>query len=39
VAELPKEILCPCVSHVDLLHVLIQDLFLFRVRTNHKFEY
>jgi hypothetical protein len=28
-----------CVSHIDLLHVLIQDLFLFRVRPNPRFEY
>jgi hypothetical protein len=39
VAKLQEEILCPCVSHIDLLHVLIQDLFLFRVRPNPKFEY
>jgi hypothetical protein len=31
VAELQKEILCLCVFHIDLLHVLVQDLFLFRV--------
>jgi hypothetical protein len=39
VVELQKEILCPCVSHIDLLPVLVQDLFLFRVRLNPKFEY
>jgi hypothetical protein len=31
VAELREEILCLCVSHIDLLHVLVQALFLFRV--------
>jgi hypothetical protein len=31
--------LCPCVSHIDLLPVLVQDLFLFRVRHNPRFEY
>jgi hypothetical protein len=31
VAELWEEILCLYVSHIDLLPVLDQDLFLFRV--------
>jgi hypothetical protein len=31
VAELQEEIVCLCVSHIDLLLVLVQDLFLFRV--------
>jgi hypothetical protein len=26
-----KKILCLCVSHIDLLHILVQALFLFRV--------
>jgi hypothetical protein len=39
VAELREEILYPCVSHIDLLLVLVQDLFLFRVRPNPRFEY
>jgi hypothetical protein len=30
---------CVLVSHFDLLHVLVQDLFLFRVRANPRFEY
>jgi hypothetical protein len=34
-----KKILCLCVSHIDLLHVLVQDLFLFRVRSNTRFEF
>jgi hypothetical protein len=37
--KLQKEILCLCVSHIDLLSILIQDLFLFRVRPNPRFEY
>jgi hypothetical protein len=28
-----------CVSHIDLLPILVQDLFLFRVRHNSIFEY
>jgi hypothetical protein len=28
-----------CVSQFDLLPVLVQDLFLFRVRANPRFEY
>jgi hypothetical protein len=39
VAELQKEILCSCVSHIDLLPVIVQDLLLFRVRHNPRFEY
>jgi hypothetical protein len=39
IAELREEILCPCVSHIDLLPVLVQDLFLFRVKPNPRFEY
>jgi hypothetical protein len=31
VTELRKEILCLCVSHIDLLHVRIQALFLLTV--------
>jgi hypothetical protein len=31
VTELQKEILCLCVSHIDLLPVLVQDLFFFIV--------
>jgi hypothetical protein len=27
-----------CVSHIDLLPVLVPDLFLFRVRPNPRFE-
>jgi hypothetical protein len=38
VAELREEILCLYVSHIDLLPILIQDLFLFIVRPNHRFE-
>jgi hypothetical protein len=38
VAKLREEILCLCVSHIDLLPVLVQDLFLFRVRPNPRFE-
>jgi hypothetical protein len=38
VAELQEEISCLCVSHIDLLQVLIQDLFLFRVKPNPRFE-
>jgi hypothetical protein len=34
VAELQEEVLCLCVSHIDLLPVLVQVLFLFRVRPN-----
>jgi hypothetical protein len=34
-----KKILYPCVSHIDLLSVLVQDLFLFKVRSNPRFEY
>jgi hypothetical protein len=30
---------CVLVSHIDLLPVLVQDLFLFRVRPNTIFEY
>jgi hypothetical protein len=30
VAKLWEEILCLCISHIDLLHVLVQVLFLFR---------
>jgi hypothetical protein len=30
VAELQEEILCLCVSHIDLLPVLVQVLFLLR---------
>jgi hypothetical protein len=37
VAELQEEILCLFVSHIDLLHVLVQDLFLFRDRSNPRF--
>jgi hypothetical protein len=29
---------CVLVAHIDLLHVLVQELFLFRVRTNTKFK-
>jgi hypothetical protein len=39
VPELREEILCPCVSHIDLLPILVQDLFLFRVGPNPRFEY
>jgi hypothetical protein len=39
VAKLQEEILCPCVSHINSLPVLVQYLFLFRVRPNPKFEY
>jgi hypothetical protein len=39
VAEHREEILYPCVSHIDLLPILIQDLFLFRVRPNPRFKY
>jgi hypothetical protein len=28
-----------CVSHIDFLPILVQDLFLFRVRPNPTFEY
>jgi hypothetical protein len=31
VAELREKILCLCVSHIDLLSILVQALFLFRV--------
>jgi hypothetical protein len=31
VTELQEEILCLCVSHIDLLPDLVQDLFLFRL--------
>jgi hypothetical protein len=39
VAEHQEEILCPYAFHIDLLSVLVQDLFLFRVRPNPRFEY
>jgi hypothetical protein len=29
---------CIFVSHIDLLSILVQDLFLFRVRPNPRFE-
>jgi hypothetical protein len=38
IAKLWEEILCLCVSHIDLLHVLVQALFLFRVLPNPRFE-
>jgi hypothetical protein len=31
VTELQEEILCLRVSHIDLSHVLVHELFLFRV--------
>jgi hypothetical protein len=39
VTELQEEILYPCVSHIDLLPVLVQDFLSFRVRPNPRFEY
>jgi hypothetical protein len=36
--KLWEETLYLYVSHIDLLHVLIQDLLLFRVRPNPRFE-
>jgi hypothetical protein len=38
VAEFQEEILCLCVSHIDLLHIFVQALFLFRVWPNLRFE-
>jgi hypothetical protein len=29
---------CVFISHIDLLPILVQDLFLFRVRPNPRFE-
>jgi hypothetical protein len=30
---------CVLISHIDLLPLLVQELFLFRVRPNPRFEY